>query len=126
MRHLHFVEENAVLELARVSHHNTVADDHVLAHVATAADPAIFADPWRVHFGLSFVSRTSQPGAEIWSRSPSLRFQFFSRLAFSRSFASCATSVGIMISTSASRSRTVLIRFHQSSHAFAETTSSLF
>src|SRR6266540_1325524 len=82
--------------------------------------------PRRVSFGLSFVSRTSQPRAEIWSRSSSLRFQFFSRLAFSRSFASCATSVGIMISTSASRSRTVLIRFHQSSDALAEAASSLF
>src|SRR5207249_10732015 len=79
-----------------------------------------------VTFGPSFVSRTSQPSAEIRSRNWSLRFQFFSRLAFSRSFASCATSAGTPTSVSGSRSRTVLIRFHQSNHAFAVAASISF
>ena len=47
MRHLRFVEENAVLELARISHHHAVARDHILADVTTAADVAILADPRR-------------------------------------------------------------------------------
>ncbi len=50
--------------------------------------------PRGVSFWPSFVSRTSQPSAEIRSRSSSLRFQFFSRLAFSRSFVSCSISAG--------------------------------
>jgi len=30
MRHLRFIEENAVLEFARVTHDHAIADDHVL------------------------------------------------------------------------------------------------
>ena len=55
----------------------------------------------RVSFDPSFVSRTSQPSAEIRSRSSSLRFQFFWRRAFSRCCASCATSSGMAASVSA-------------------------
>ncbi len=66
--------------------------------------------PRGVSFWPSFVSRTSHPRAEIRSRNSSLWFQFFSRLAFSRSFASCATSAGSTTSFSVSRSRTLLTR----------------
>ena len=47
MRHLRFVEEDAVLELAGISHHHAVADDHVFAHVTAAADVAVLSDPGR-------------------------------------------------------------------------------
>ena len=47
MRHLRFVEQNAILELARVAHHHAIAHDHVLAHVTAAAHLTIFADPCR-------------------------------------------------------------------------------
>ncbi len=48
------------------------------------------------------------------------------RVACSRAAsASCATSAGIASSVSGSRLRTVLIRFHQSSHALADAASSL-
>src|SRR5207302_10632820 len=47
MGHLCFIEQNAVLELARVAHHDPIACDDVLAHVATAAKLAVFADPRR-------------------------------------------------------------------------------
>ena len=47
VRHLRFVEENAILEFTRVSHHHAIAGDHVFAHVAAAADLTIFADPCR-------------------------------------------------------------------------------
>src|SRR6266404_3570887 len=53
MRHLSFVENDAVLEFARVAHDDTVADDDVLADIAAAADLAILADP-----GRSFQDRT--------------------------------------------------------------------
>src|SRR6267378_6037178 len=82
--------------------------------------------PRGVSFWPSFVSRTSHPRAEIRSRNSSLWFHFFSRLAFSRSFASCATSSGGRISFSVSRSRTLFMRFHQSNQAFAEAASSSF
>jgi hypothetical protein len=45
--HLHFVEQNAILKLARVSHHDAIPDDHVLAHVTAAPNLAIFSDPCR-------------------------------------------------------------------------------
>jgi hypothetical protein len=47
MGRLHFVEKNAILELARVSHNHAIPDDHVLAHVTAAPNLAIFADPCR-------------------------------------------------------------------------------
>src|SRR4029077_4407989 len=47
MRHLSFVENDAVLELARVAHDDTVADDDILADVAAAANLTILADPGR-------------------------------------------------------------------------------
>src|SRR5262249_32960577 len=42
-----FIEQNAILELARVAHHNAIASDDILAHVATAANLAVFANPCR-------------------------------------------------------------------------------
>src|SRR5207247_11166134 len=47
MGHLRFIEQNAILELARVAHHDDITGDDVLAHVATAANLAIFSDPRR-------------------------------------------------------------------------------
>ena len=47
MRHLHFIEQDGVLEFAGVSHDHAVADDHVFAHVAAAPNVAVFADPCR-------------------------------------------------------------------------------
>src|SRR5438067_3146236 len=47
MRHLRFIEQDAVLELARVPHHHPVPHDHVLAHVTAAPDVTILADPRR-------------------------------------------------------------------------------
>src|SRR4051812_37216931 len=47
MRHLRFVEQDAVLKFARVPHHHAIARDDVLADVTTAADMAILADPGR-------------------------------------------------------------------------------
>src|SRR5438876_2026769 len=47
VRHLYVIKKNAILEFAGVSHHHAIASDHVLAHVATAADPAIFTNPCR-------------------------------------------------------------------------------
>src|SRR5438552_18517688 len=86
-----------------------------------------YPEPMRgVSFCPSFVSRTSQPSAEMRSRNSSLCFQFFSHLAFSRSFASCATSAESTTSFSVSRSRTLLTRSHQFNHALAELASSLF
>src|SRR5919201_7069732 len=45
VRYLHFIQKNAILELARIPHHHAVPDDYVFAHIATAANPAIFTDP---------------------------------------------------------------------------------
>src|ERR1043165_4581706 len=45
MRDLRFIENDAVLELAGVAHDDAVSDDDILAHVAAAADLAIFAYP---------------------------------------------------------------------------------
>src|ERR1043166_5224788 len=45
MRHLRIVENDAVLELARVAHRDAVADNDVLTHVTAAADLAVLADP---------------------------------------------------------------------------------
>src|SRR5438270_11380156 len=47
MRHLRFIEQNAVLELARIPHHDPIPDDHILAHVTAAPDMAIVANPRR-------------------------------------------------------------------------------
>ena len=47
MRHLRFIEQDAVLEFARVPHHHAVADDHVFPHVTAAADVAVLSDPGR-------------------------------------------------------------------------------
>ena len=47
MRHLRFIEQDAVFEFARVAHDYAVADDHVFAHVTAAADVAVLADPRR-------------------------------------------------------------------------------
>ncbi len=47
MRHLHFIEQDGILEFAGVPHDNTVADDHVFADVTAAANLAVFADPRR-------------------------------------------------------------------------------
>jgi len=47
MRHLYFIEQDRVFEFAGVSHDNAVANDHVFAHVAAAADVAVVADPCR-------------------------------------------------------------------------------
>src|ERR1043166_3577222 len=47
MGHLCFIEQNAILELARIAHHDAIAGDDVLAHVATAPNLAVFADPRR-------------------------------------------------------------------------------
>src|ERR1700693_24961 len=44
---LGFVEDDAVLEFARIAHDDAVADHDVLAHITTAADLTIFADPRR-------------------------------------------------------------------------------
>src|SRR5437762_10227966 len=53
MRHLRFVEENAILEFAGVPHHYAIADDYVLAYVAATANLTILADP-----GGTFQNRT--------------------------------------------------------------------
>src|SRR5216117_3617202 len=45
MRHLHFIEQNAIFELAGVPHHHAIAGDHVLAHVTATANLTILADP---------------------------------------------------------------------------------
>src|SRR5438067_1167159 len=47
MRHLRFVEEDAILELARVPHYDAIADDDVFADVAAVANFALFPDPGR-------------------------------------------------------------------------------
>src|SRR5437879_13652531 len=47
MRHLRFIENNAVLELARISHDYSVSDDDIFAHVTAAANMAILSDPRR-------------------------------------------------------------------------------
>ena len=47
MRHLCFIEQDAVFEFARVAHDYAVADDDVFAHVTAAANVAVFADPRR-------------------------------------------------------------------------------
>ena len=47
MGHLCFIEQNAILKLARVTHYNAIAGDDILAYVATAANLAVFADPRR-------------------------------------------------------------------------------
>src|SRR5437773_12331987 len=47
MRHLRFIKQDAILELARVSHHDSVASDYVLAHVTATADVTVFSNPGR-------------------------------------------------------------------------------
>ena len=47
VRHLRFVENDAVLEFAGVAHHHTVSHDNVFAHVTSAPDLAVLADPSR-------------------------------------------------------------------------------
>ena len=47
VRHLRAVEEQAVLEFARVAEDRAVADEDVLAHVAPVADVAVGPDPGR-------------------------------------------------------------------------------
>jgi hypothetical protein len=47
VRHLRFIEQNAIFEFARVTHHDTIAGYDVLAHVTAATNLAIFADPRR-------------------------------------------------------------------------------
>src|SRR5439155_18203558 len=47
MWHLHFVEQDAILEFAGVPHHHAISSDHVFAHVATTADPTILSNPGR-------------------------------------------------------------------------------
>ena len=50
MRHLRFIEQNTVLEFARVAHYDTITGDDVLAHVATASDMTLFANPSRTFY----------------------------------------------------------------------------
>src|SRR5918996_966191 len=45
MRHLYFIEQNAVFEFARIAHYDAITGDDVLTHVTTAANLAVFADP---------------------------------------------------------------------------------
>src|SRR5438876_6524764 len=47
MRRLHLIEENTIFEFARISHNHAIAHHDVLAHVTTAADLTIFANPGR-------------------------------------------------------------------------------
>src|SRR6266576_488989 len=47
MRHLRFIKQDAVFELARVPHHHAVPDDHVFAHVTSAPDVTVLPDPRR-------------------------------------------------------------------------------
>jgi hypothetical protein len=47
VRHLHFVEQDAILKFARVTHHHAVSGNHIFAHVTTTADAAIFTNPRR-------------------------------------------------------------------------------
>src|SRR5262245_16683683 len=47
MRHLRFVEDDAVFEFARVAHDHAVADHDILAHITAASDMAVVADPRR-------------------------------------------------------------------------------
>jgi hypothetical protein len=47
MRHLRFIKQDAVLELARIPHHHAVASDYVFAHVTATADVTVFSDPCR-------------------------------------------------------------------------------
>src|ERR1700730_6141102 len=63
VRHLHFIEQDGIFEFAGVSHDYAVADDHVLAHVAAAANVAVLADPRRAfqHCPL-FNDRSSADG----------------------------------------------------------------
>lgn len=60
VRHLHVIEQDGILEFARVPHDYAVADDHVLAHVAAAANVAIFADPrWAFQHSALLNDRSS-------------------------------------------------------------------
>ena len=61
MRHLCFIEQNAILELARVAHYDAIASDDVLAHVATAANLAVFADPRRALQHRALLNDRSSP-----------------------------------------------------------------
>src|SRR6266404_210020 len=59
MRRLHFVEEDAIFEFARVSHDHAIAHNDVLAHVTTAANFAIFADPRRPFYDRALLDNRS-------------------------------------------------------------------
>jgi hypothetical protein len=60
MGRLCLVEQNAILELARVAHHDAITGDDVLAHVATAANLAVFADPrWALQHRALLNDRSS-------------------------------------------------------------------
>src|SRR2546430_14646250 len=45
VRHLHFIEQDGILEFARVAHDFAVADDYVFPHKTTATNAAGFARP---------------------------------------------------------------------------------
>ena len=47
MRHLGFVEDEAIFEFTRISCDHPIADDDVFANVASAADFAVVTDPSR-------------------------------------------------------------------------------
>src|SRR5438105_32549 len=47
MRHLRFIEQDAILELARVPHHDAISDDHIFAYIAAAPDMTVLSDPRR-------------------------------------------------------------------------------
>jgi len=47
VRYLHFIEQDAILNSQRVTHHNAIPGDDVLAHVTAAANLAIFTNPGR-------------------------------------------------------------------------------
>ncbi len=65
MRRLCFIEENAIFELARISHHHAIAHHYILAHIAAAADVAILADPGRPFQNRALLDNRPTPDKHI-------------------------------------------------------------
>ena len=47
MWNLRFIKDDRIFELARISHHHTIANDDVFTNITTAANVTVLANPGR-------------------------------------------------------------------------------
>src|SRR5439155_23168744 len=65
VRYPRFIEQDAIFEFARVTHHNTIPSDDVLAHVTAAANLAVFADPSRAFQHRALLNDRSSANEDV-------------------------------------------------------------